>query len=198
MEFLIYLIRHAKTEANLKFLYSGSTDLDLCQQGIDELKEIKQTVEYPKADKYYSSGMLRANQTIELLYENVEYKKLPEFAECNFGDFEMLSYQELKNNPKYITWVEDQTGDLRCPNGESFNLLLERTQRGIDIILEELRAENKQTAVVITHGGVITKLMYTLFPDFAISTELKNVTKNITGYGIKYVDNKAVSFTPVP
>ncbi len=197
-EHLIYLIRHAKTQANLDMLYSGSTNVPLCQQGIDEIKELLTKVQYPKVDRHYTSGMIRANQTFELIFPDTAYTKLPELEECNFGDFEMRTYRDLKDLPEYIKWVSDPTGDVCCPNGESFTLLLERIQRGIDIILEDLKNNNQESALIVTHGGVITKLMVSLFAEFNMATDLKLVTKNGEGFCIKYVDGKAVEFSPVP
>ncbi len=197
-EHLIYLVRHAKTQANLDMLYSGSTDVPLCQEGVDEIKELLTKVQYPKVDRHYTSGMTRANQTFELIFPNIPYTKLPELEECNFGDFEMRTYRDLKDLPEYISWVSDPTGEVVCPNGESFNQLLERIMRGINIILEDLNNNDQQSAFVVTHGGVITKLMISIFPEFNMSTDLKLVTKNGEGFCIKFQDGKAVEYTPVP
>ena len=52
----IYLIRHGKTEANLRHLYCGSSDLPLAPVGIAELKQLRYCL--PPA-RFLTSGMVR-------------------------------------------------------------------------------------------------------------------------------------------
>ena len=73
----ILLIRHGKTVANEKHLYCGSTDLPLSEQGRRELAGKKLSA--PENCRYYSSGMRRADETLELLFPVVEYEREPGF-----------------------------------------------------------------------------------------------------------------------
>ena len=50
--------------------------------------------------KYYTSGMLRTEQTFSLIYGNREHEAFSPFREIDFGDFEMKSYGELKDDPE--------------------------------------------------------------------------------------------------
>ena len=102
----ILLIRHGKTVANEKHLYCGSTDLPLSEQGRRELAGKKLSA--PENCRYYSSGMRRADETLELLFSGVEYEREPGFREVDFGVFEMKSYEMLKEDPAYQAWL---TGD---------------------------------------------------------------------------------------
>lgn len=45
----------------------------------------------------------------------------------NFGDFEMKSYQELKDTAAYQAWITDVEHNV-CPNGESAPQVLERNR----------------------------------------------------------------------
>ena len=55
----LHLIRHGLTEGNLKGQYIGRTELPVLPEGITALKNLKDNIEYPFADKVYSSPMLR-------------------------------------------------------------------------------------------------------------------------------------------
>ena len=88
----IYLIRHGKTEANEKWLYCGSTDLPLSEKGRDEIREIHYDI--PNV-RFLTSGMKRANETLEILFGDVPYAVDSRFREVDFGIFEMRSYYEL-------------------------------------------------------------------------------------------------------
>ena len=72
----------------------------------------------PRAARYYTSGLLRTEQTLEAIYGPVAHQQLPGLREMNFGDFEMKSYQELKDTAAYQAWITDVEHNV-CPNGES-------------------------------------------------------------------------------
>jgi alpha-ribazole phosphatase len=46
----IYLLRHGMTEGNKKGQYIGSTDIPLCEEGIQQLCDISKTYVYPAAE----------------------------------------------------------------------------------------------------------------------------------------------------
>lgn len=154
----IYLIRHGRTEANEKWLYCGSTDLPLSENGIKLIKNC--TKKYPVAQDYYTSGMIRANQTFELIYGKTPFETVFELKEMDFGDFEMRSYEELKNDPPYLEWITGDNLANVCPNGESGAQMTERVLKAFRVI-----AEKGRDAVIVTHGGVIAAIMEHLFPN---------------------------------
>lgn len=159
----LVLIRHGKTEANEKGLYCGQTDLPLSESGEKEIFDIKKTGVYPIAGMYFSSDMTRAAQTLTAIYGDVPYKRLPELNEYNFGCFEMKSYEDLKENKDYLSWISDTTGDISCTGGESRNSFRERVKHGFASALAEAQAAD-EPAVVVCHGGVIVTIMEELFP----------------------------------
>jgi alpha-ribazole phosphatase len=73
----IHLIRHGKTTANEQKLYCGATNIPLSDNGITELLELKEQGVYPKdVAIYFTSGLLRTGQTLDLLYGMVHRKAL--------------------------------------------------------------------------------------------------------------------------
>lgn len=150
----IYLIRHGKTYCNEKQLYCGKTDIDLSELGIKELK-LRDVNMYPKCDFYFTSGLKRANSTLEIVYPNIEYAIIEDFSEYDFGDFELKSYEDLKNLKEYQLWISDKTEKIKCPNGESRLEFRKRIENAFDKLVEYLVKENKKTALGIIHGGAI-------------------------------------------
>ena len=57
----------------------------------------------------------RANETLEILYPKKLYREINEFWEYDFGDFEMKSYEMLKENKEYINWITDKDGQSIMP-----------------------------------------------------------------------------------
>ena len=171
------MIRHGKTLANEQKLYCGQTDLQLSDNGIRELLDLKKQGIYPgcmgekfvkrttslKSGLYFTSGLLRTEQTLDLLYGSVQREALPQLAEYSFGKFEMKSHAELNEQPDYQAWITDETGLFTCPGGESRNDFLHRVTIGLEVLCTKIK--DVESALVICHGGVIASIMEQLFPD---------------------------------
>ena len=112
----ILLLRHGITEANEKHLYCGSTDLPLSPAGRAALR--RQEMPAP-GTRFITSGMRRCNETLEALFGTVPYEIEPDFREIDFGDFEMKSYEMLKDDPAYQAWITGDNEKNVPPNGES-------------------------------------------------------------------------------
>ena len=150
----VYLIRHGKTEANEKRLYCGSTDLCLSEKGREELKRLHYDMKHVR---FLTSGMKRANETLEILFGKVPYRAHPGFREVDFGIFEMHSYDELKDTPEYQAWLTGDNESNIPPCGESG---LQMRQRAMEAFWQI-----REDTVVICHGGVIAAIMDCLFPE---------------------------------
>ena len=156
----LYLRRHGMTVANEKRVYCGSTDLPLSKAGREQAREIAVRRPLPACDLYASSGMARAEETLELLTGHRADRTLPELAEMDFGRFEMLGYETLRHDPDYRRWIEDAAGTVRCPGGESTGAFRQRVLAGG----ESLLAMPWKSALTVCHGGVIVNLMTAWFP----------------------------------
>lgn len=149
----LILIRHGETEANQKHLYCGHTDVPL------KLKDYSPPNFDAQGMRIITSGAKRCEETAELLFPHAPRTQSPAFLEMNFGDFEMKSYEELKDTAEYQTWIKDDYKN-KTPNGESGEDLHYRVIKALNKIIEE----DKDT-ILITHGGVIAVIMSNLFPD---------------------------------
>ena len=147
----LYLLRHGLTEANERRLYYGRTDLPLSEAGRAALRACAA----PSAVvRYFTSGLLRTEQTLEILCGSVPHTVLPGLREMDFGAFEMKSYMELKDDPAFRRWCEGDNEANRCPGGESAN---EVTQRAL-AALSPVLADGLDT-LCVTHGGVIAGVL---------------------------------------
>ena len=149
----IYLIRHGKTEANEKHLYCGSTDLPLSDAGKAELLKLHHEI---RGVRFITSGMKRANETLDMLFGEVQYAVDSRFREVDFGIFEMHSYDELKETPAYQAWITGDNESNVPPDGESGLQMKERVLAAF--------SELQEDTCIITHGGVIATIMEYLFP----------------------------------
>lgn len=152
----IYLIRHGKTLANEQHLYCGSTDLPLSPAGREALAALHYDISNVR---FCTSGMLRTEQTLEILFGKVPHEICPELREIDFGAFEMHSYDQLKEDPRYLNWITGDNDRNEPPGGESGEAMRSRVLTAF----AALTAEERDT-VVITHGGVIAAIMENRFP----------------------------------
>jgi len=186
----IHIIRHGKTMANEKRLYCGHTDLPLSETGVSQLDGF----EYPQnIDLFFTSGLLRTQQTIEKIYGPVTTEAIPQLAEFNFGQFEMKSYEDLKEQPDYQAWITDETGLVSCPSGENKQEFMKRILAGYDTLFEKSKQAN--AVVLATHGGVIASIMDYLFPGICNFYEWQ--PQPGCGYTLRYADDKLCSYKKI-
>ena len=100
------LLRHGDTAGSRDDLYYGAADIPVLPDSLETLAQRAKTGVYPTAARYYTSGLLRTEQTLRALYGDVAHTQLPGLREMDFGDFEMKSYAELKDDPAFQAWCE--------------------------------------------------------------------------------------------
>lgn len=169
----IVLIRHGKTEGNIKKRYIGKTDEPLFEKECLSL-------DYPKCETVVSSPLKRCIQTAEYIYPESEIKICADLCECDFGDFENKSYEDLKNNPDYIHWLSSG-GKLPPPNGEGIGDFKSRCVRGFE---KMVNGKNKSIAFVV-HGGTVMAIMQSLFGGGFYDYQIKNGGMFVFEYDVK-------------
>ena len=146
------LIRHGQTQGNLLHRYIGSrTDEPLCPQGIAALRE--KTV--PPVSRVFVSPLLRCVETASLLYPDITPEIIPDFRECDFGDFENQSYADLNGRADYQAWI-DSGGEMPFPGGESRAGFAARCVKAFEALYASQPA---QDCALIVHGGTIMAIM---------------------------------------
>ncbi len=154
----IHLIRHGATDANYKGQYIGcKTDLPLSPEGLNELRMMKDDIEYPEIQRLYSSPLLRAKQSGAVLYPEVPLFLVENFKEYDFGEFEGKTAAELELNPDFKAWA---AGKLQAPkDGESNTDFIKRLCLGLNEIIVDMLNNEIESAGVIMHGGAIMMLL---------------------------------------
>ena len=146
------LIRHAKTEGNLKKKYIGITDEPI-------ISGTRADKKYHEADIVISSPMRRCIETAELIYPGIKPKIYDGLAETNFGKFENRSYDDLKDDPLYKEWLAS-SGTLPFPGGESSEAFRKRCVEAYNKAVSD--HPGKRLAFVV-HGGTIMAVMSYIF-----------------------------------
>ena len=154
----IHLIRHGATDANYDGRYIGcKTDLPLAPEGLNELRLLKDDIDYPEIERLYSSPMLRCRQTGAVLYPDFEPLTVEELKEYDFGSFENKTAAELDSKPNFIPWT---SGRLSAPpGGEDNSEFIKRICVGFNKIVLDMIESGLTESAVIMHGGAIMMLL---------------------------------------
>ena len=163
----VFFIRHGMTAGNKARRYLGRSDEPLSEEGMEKILEYKNKYGYPEADVLFSSPLVRAKKTLELLYPGKSYEIVDEMIELDFGDFEGKTYDELASDPIYCEWLESN-GTLTFPNGESMDIMKKRCSKAfLEIMnsdrIKELEKNDPDASVgFVVHGGTIMSVMSSL------------------------------------
>lgn len=156
--FRIHLIRHGMTQGNLEGRYIGRTDLPLCPQGEEQLRQLVEQYEYPAVQKLYSSPLARCIQTAAILYPEQKAQPVAQLRECDFGIFEGKKIGEIKNDPSFLQWIEGKA-EAAPPEGESGAHFLQRMTTALEMVLADMMKNQLTDVAVIGHSGGILSLM---------------------------------------
>ena len=156
--YTIHLIRHAYTKGNLEGRYIGHTDESLCKEGIDQLNTMLKDYNYPKADVIFSSTLKRCIETAKIIYPDKNPIEMRGFDECDFGEFENLTAEELAPHEEFKEWLSGGP-DARPLNGESNQEFSTRVCDTFIKTVEGLIKTGTTSCAIFTHGGVIMSIL---------------------------------------
>ena len=147
----IHLLRHTKPEIEEGICY-GQSDIGLSKNINTEFESVKHTITSIEFDVIYSSPLMRCMQLAEFLsYENIEIINDDRLKEMNFGNWEMMNWQDISKENEATEWFNDYV-NVKCPKGESYIDLHKRAKA----FLKTLKIQNRfKTPLIITHSGVI-------------------------------------------
>ena len=157
----LILTRHGETEWNATKRYQGQSDIPLNETGLRQASQLAKRLSTESIDSIYSSDLSRAATTakaiIDLQPNVLQLNHDPRWRELSFGDWEGLSYEEVRAKwmGESSSWY-DNPARLSPPNGETLLQLAAR----VNSALQDLRIQHKdQTVLVVTHAGAIQTLL---------------------------------------
>ena len=156
--YLIHFIRHGAIDETLSGKYIGATDVPLSEKGREALRQLDKEFRYPRAQVVFTSPLKRCTETCRILYPDISPLVIADLRECDFGDWEGKTADELKNEPDFERWLAGDN-EVRPPDGESNASFVRRICRMFESIVEGLMKTGTTESVIVTHGGVIMTLL---------------------------------------
>ena len=182
----IHFIRHGITAANENGQYIGSTDLSLSERGKNELSKLSKQYKYPGAGLFYTSPLKRCVETFRILYPEVEPVMLEGFSECDFGSWEGKTAEDLENDTEFQNWLAD-ANHYAPPGGESGGQFTYRVCSAFETLVQNMMKKGITSAVIVTHGDVITTLLSTYGIPKAHPFDW--MTEHGCGYSLRIIPN---------
>lgn len=148
----LYMIRHGKTDWNLKHLVQGSVDIPLNEEGINEAKSVAVKIDLSKIDVCISSPLQRASETAKIIIQNklpIIYDDL--LKERNFGDFEGTEATLEMINKHWDYKLNNKEGNI-----ESIRECLDRAKQ----VLEKIKTEYPNKNVLLVSHGCLLKCIH--------------------------------------
>jgi len=180
----LYLIRHGESENNIKGCWTGWQNVDLTDKGVEDAKRARKFLESTQFDKIYSSDLMRAVKTAELVLPECTYFKTELLREINVGALSGVSFDTGLSN-----FGEDLTENIKNANytpygGESAEQFDARLNKFIKMI-EKDKLEN---VIAFTHVGVIRRFVKNVV-NLVLPAD-KVVCKNCAVAVLEYADDK--------
>jgi len=131
--------------------------------GRRQAENLARRLAYWKADRVFSSPLVRARETAEIVMGKMPdppaLELFEDLVELDFGEWEGLSVSEVRQRygELYERWRDDPAS-VDPPKGESFDDMIRRVNRAISLIL----SSDAERVLVICHGGTIRAAVVSL------------------------------------
>ena len=166
-------------------MLSGWMDVDLTEHGKEELQALRNSVDYPESDIYFSSPLRRCIETEHILFPD----KIPiisdSFKEINFRSMEGHILPAKKDIDDYFaSWVKDE------PHMDE-ETLSDVKKRGAEAILSTVKdcsERNLHSALIVMHSGIMRSIIVALF-NLEREAFLEMTVPNGLGYIIEFDDS---------
>lgn len=155
----LILVRHALTVDNQKSRLSGHIDSSISEEGREQIDKITNYLKDFDIDKIYTTTSSRTKDTVKKLSElkSIEIIEKESLKEISFGDFEGLTFDEIKDKyPKEFQDMIKKGYEYKYPNGESLIDSYNRVCTELDNIISDC---DNQTILICSHGGTIRNII---------------------------------------
>ncbi|SRR5579875_101275 len=160
------LVRHGETEGNSSIRYHGVTDVLLSDLGRAQMRATRAALQQHIAGDpapIFASPLLRAIESARLLAsKTADLTPIEEFREINFGLFEGLTAEEIRDRhpAEHRRWMQARFApDFTFPGGENRREFTARVARGLERMLALCGDATGAYVLLVAHRGVIRTIV---------------------------------------
>jgi 2,3-bisphosphoglycerate-dependent phosphoglycerate mutase len=163
MAYLV-LVRHGTSQWNAQGLWTGWTDIDLAEKGVEDAKEAGEAVKDMHFDVAFTSNLIRSQHTLDEILKVIGQTDIPIFKnhaldEKSYGDMTGKNKWEVKEKYGEEQWIKwRRAWNEPIPNGETLKMVYERVVPYYkETILPHL--EKGENVIVAAHGNSLRALV---------------------------------------
>ena len=177
----LVLIRHGQSLWNAENRFTGWTDVDLSDRGVEEAKEAGDILSEIPFDVVHTSGLKRAQRTAEIIISRSSYPgEIPVVKdellnERHYGDLQGLNKAEtaeIHGEEQVRIWR--RSFDIPPPGGESLKMNAARTVPYFEgTIMKDLEAG--KNVLISAHGNSLRSIVMhieSISPEDIVSVEI--------------------------
>ncbi|MEI4799862.1 histidine phosphatase family protein [Bacillus sp. FJAT-51639] len=165
----IGIIRHGSTPWNKEGRAQGSSDISLDQAGIVDAYKLAERLRKENWDFIYSSDLLRAKQTAEII--GGEISNIPLYLEARLREAGGGQIEGTTEEERILKWGK---------NWRELDLGIEGTDsviaRGLSVIEEIVSKHDNKNILIVSHGAFIKHLLKKLVPQLHMLESPKNTS----------------------
>lgn len=155
----VLIVRHGETAYNLQRRYQGQKDIPLTSRGLAQASALAKYLEDEPIHYVFSSDLSRAEDTAWLIAKgkNLTVVILEELRERTYGAWEGMTFEEMSDQyPDEVAKWQKRPFSYAPGRGEYFFQVRSRARKAWEIVLGSM--SQRQTAVMVTHGGLMIAL----------------------------------------
>lgn len=159
--FMLYLMRHGRTDWNVRHKLQGRTDIPLNEEGRQMARDAHDEYLDTHFDICYCSPLIRAVETAEILLEgrNVPIVKDDRLLEMCFGDYEGIEHSfNIPDCPINVIFQDPASYKESVGGAETIEELNARTKSFLDELVYPKIAEGKDV-LIVGHGAMNCSLI---------------------------------------
>jgi 2,3-bisphosphoglycerate-dependent phosphoglycerate mutase len=177
----LILIRHGETDWNRQLRFQGQVDVPLNDTGLEQSRRVGVRLALETKHQLIASDLIRTQQTAKPIQQHNAGLPLPTaqlnagLREQNFGLVDGMSVSDIKTQfpQAWAQWIRFDP-DFAFAQGESTRVF---NQRVMDTVRNLVDANEMQTLVLVTHGGVLD-MIYRAAKGLSLSGPRQSVIPN--------------------
>jgi probable phosphoglycerate mutase len=163
----LYFVRHGESTANLLREFSNhGFKHPLTEKGIAQANQLKESLQSLKFALIYSSPVLRAVQTAQILADHLSapLQIADSLREWDVGVYEGTTDPQGWELHRQVQedWFFRKKMDSKMPGGESFNDIRKRFLPFVEKLIHDGQ-KSEQNILLVAHGGLYVAMLPVIF-----------------------------------
>ncbi len=171
----LYIARHGETEWNVKGLVQGHTDSPLTMEGLNQANNLAKELKHIKFDAVFSSDLLRAKKTAEIVA--LEHELTVQTAEA----LRERSFGKHEGSDRRVVEILEELSEKQIPyKSVGIESDEQLTGRIVTYLREIAIGYPGKKVLVVTHGGVLIRILIHL--GYYLPKQIRNIRVGNTSY----------------